>query len=326
LAEPPPGTRSLAWGSEMTGLTTYIAKRLLGSVPIVLALSVLVFSIMHLVPGDPAQMMLGEIGVLAEATANLRKQLGLDDPIHVQYFRFISKALRGDFGRSFRSSQPVAQMLKEQFPSTFELTVAGLATAIVLGVLLGIIAAVRRNSMVDHISMLIALFGVSMPGFWFGLVLIMVFSFTLRLLPATGSGTLKHLILPALALGLGALAVVARLVRSSVLDVLKEDYVRTARAKGLSERVVIYRHVLRNSLIPVVTMVGLQFGRLLGGSVVIEQVFTRQGIGRLTVNAILDKDFQVVQGGVFLSALVFILVNLLVDISYAWLDPRVRYE
>lgn len=326
MAEPPPGTRSLAWGSEMTGLTTYIAKRLLGSVPIVLALSVLVFSIMHLVPGDPAQMMLGEIGVLAEATANLRKQLGLDDPIHVQYFRFISKALRGDFGRSFRSSQPVAQMLKEQFPSTFELTVAGLATAIVLGVLLGIIAAVRRNSMVDHISMLIALFGVSMPGFWFGLVLIMVFSFTLRLLPATGSGTLKHLILPALALGLGALAVVARLVRSSVLDVLKEDYVRTARAKGLSERVVIYRHVLRNSLIPVVTMVGLQFGRLLGGSVVIEQVFTRQGIGRLTVNAILDKDFQVVQGGVFLSALVFILVNLLVDISYAWLDPRVRYE
>jgi len=307
-------------------VTTYVARRIVGSVPIVIALSVLVFSIMHLVPGDPAQMMLGEIGVSAEATANLRKQLGLDDPIHVQYFRFVANALHGDFGRSFRSSQPVTEMLAEQFPSTFQLTVAGLATAIVLGVLLGIIAAVRRNSLLDHSSMLVALIGVSMPDFWFGLVLIMLFSFTLHLFPATGSATLRHLVLPAFALGFGALAVVARLVRSSVLDVLKEDYIRTARAKGLSERIVIYKHVLRNSLIPVVTMVGLQFGRLLGGSVVIEQVFTRQGIGRLTVNAILDKDFQVVQGGVFLSALIFIAVNLLVDISYGWLDPRVRYE
>jgi len=307
-------------------VSTYIARRLIYSVPIVLALSMLVFSIIHLVPGDPAQLMLGELYVSPEAVANVREQLGLNEPIYVQYWRFLSKALRGDLGRSFRTNQDVAGMLAEQMPSTFQLTIAGLGTAIGLGVVLGVVAAVRRNSALDHVSMVFALVGVSMPGFWFGLILIMIFSFRLHWLPATGSASLKHLIMPAVVLGLAAAGIVARLVRSCVLDVLKEDYIRTARAKGLAERVVVYKHVLRNSLIPVVTMVGLQFGRLLGGSVVIEQVFTRQGIGRLAVNAILNKDYQVVQGTVLLAAVTFILANLIVDVSYAFLDPRVRYD
>ena len=307
-------------------MSTYIARRLIYSVPIVLALSMLVFSIIHLVPGDLAQLMLGELYVSPEAVANVREQLGLNEPIYVQYWRFLSKALRGDLGRSFRTNQDVAGMLAEQMPSTFQLTIAGLGTAIGLGVVLGVVAAVRRNSALDHVSMVFALVGVSMPGFWFGLILIMIFSFRLHWLPATGSASLKHLIMPAVVLGLAAAGIVARLVRSCVLDVLKEDYIRTARAKGLAERVVVYKHVLRNSLIPVVTMVGLQFGRLLGGSVVIEQVFTRQGIGRLAVNAILNKDYQVVQGTVLLAAVTFILANLIVDVSYAFLDPRVRYD
>jgi ABC-type dipeptide/oligopeptide/nickel transport system permease component len=281
---------------------------------------------MHLVPGDPAKMMLGELAVDKSAVENLRHQLGLDDPIMVQYWRFLSGALRGDLGRSVLENQPVARMIWQVLPSTIELTLAGLGIAILLGGILGITAAVRQNSWVDNASMVAALWGVSMPSFWMGLLLIFLFSLKLGWLPATGQGGALRLIMPAFTLGYVAAAVIARLVRSSMLEVLRQDYVRTARAKGLADRLVILRHALKNALIPVVTVVGLQFGALLGGTVVIETVFSRPGIGRLAVTSILSKDFQVTQGTVLMSAVFYTLVNIIVDVSYAVLDPRIRYD
>ncbi|MGQ0550565.1 MAG: nickel ABC transporter permease [Armatimonadota bacterium] len=304
----------------------YLTKRLLAAVPVLLGISVAVFLMMHLVPGDPAKMMLGELAVQKEAVDNMRRQLGLDDPIPVQYWRFLRGALRGDLGRSILENQPVARMIWQVLPSTIELTLAGLGIAIVLGFILGVTAAVRQNSWVDNASMVVALWGVSMPSFWMGLLLIFLFSLKLGWLPATGQGGLERLLMPAFTLGYVASAVIARLVRSSMLEVLRQDYVRTARAKGLANRLVIYRHALKNALIPVVTVLGLQFGALLGGAVVIETVFSRPGIGRLAVTSILSKDFQVTQGTVLMSAVFYTLVNIAVDFSYAILDPRIRYD
>ena len=304
----------------------YLVKRLLAAVPVLLGISVAVFLMMHLVPGDPAKMMLGELAVQKEAIDNLRRQLGLDDPIPVQYWRFLRGALRGDLGRSVLENQPVARMIWQALPSTIELTLAGLGIAIALGFILGVTAAVRQNSWVDNASMVVALWGVSMPSFWMGLLLIFLFSLKLGWLPATGQGGLERLLMPAFTLGYVASAVIARLVRSSMLEVLRQDYVRTARAKGLADRLVIYRHALKNALIPVVTVLGLQFGALLGGAVVIETVFSRPGIGRLAVTSILSKDFQVTQGTVLMSAVFYTLVNIAVDFSYAFLDPRIRYD
>ncbi len=294
--------------------------------PVLLGISVAVFLMMHLVPGDPAKMMLGELAVQKEAVANLRRQLGLDDPIPVQYWRFLTGALHGDLGRSILENQPVARMIWQVLPSTVELTLAGLGIAVVLGGILGVTAAVRQNSWVDNASMVLALWGVSMPSFWMGLLLIFLFSLKLGWLPATGQGGLLRLLMPAFTLGYVASAVIARLVRSSMLEVLRQDYVRTARAKGLADRLVIYRHALKNAMIPVVTVLGLQFGALLGGAVVIETVFSRPGIGRLAVTSILSKDFQVTQGTVLMSAVFYTLVNIVVDVSYAVLDPRIRYD
>jgi ABC-type dipeptide/oligopeptide/nickel transport system permease component len=304
----------------------YLLRRLLAAVPVLFGISVAVFLMMHMVPGDPAKMMLGELAVQKESVDNLRRQLGLDDPIAVQYWRFLRGALRGDFGRSILENQPVARMIWRQLPSTVELTLAGLGIAILLGFALGVTAAVRQNTWVDNASMVIALWGVSMPAFWMGLLLIFLFSLKLGWLPATGQGGLERLLMPAFTLGYVASAVIARLVRSSMLEVLRQDYVRTARAKGLKERLVIYRHALKNALIPVVTVLGLQFGALLGGAVVIETVFSRPGIGRLAVTSILSKDFQVTQGTVLMSAVFYTLVNIAVDFSYALLDPRIRYD
>jgi peptide/nickel transport system permease protein len=304
----------------------YLVKRLLAAVPVLLGISVAVFLMMHLVPGDPAKMMLGELAVQKEAVENLRMQLGLDDPIPVQYWRYLRGALRGDLGRSVLENQPVARMIWQVLPSTIELTLAGLGIAIALGFILGVTAAVRQNSWVDNASMVVALWGVSMPSFWMGLLLIFLFSLKLGWLPATGQGGLERLLMPAFTLGYVASAVIARLVRSSMLEVLRQDYVRTARAKGLADRLVIYRHALKNALIPVVTVLGLQFGALLGGAVVIETVFSRPGIGRLAVTSILSKDFQVTQGTVLMSAVFYTLVNIAVDFSYAVLDPRIRYD
>jgi peptide/nickel transport system permease protein len=298
----------------------------MAAVPVVLGVSVAVFLMLHLVPGDPISVMFADSALPPEQIAMLRQQLGLDDPLPVQYARFVGRALQGDLGRSIRSNRPVLQEILNQLPSTIQLTIAAMGVAVLVGMTLGCLAALGRNTWLDLVSMAIALLGVSMPSFWLGLMLIFLFSVALGWLPATGEGGLERLIMPALALGLFAAAVIARLTRSSMLEVLGQEYVRTARAKGLRERVVVIRHALSNALIPVVTMVGLQAGILLSGAVVIETVFSRQGLGRLIVNGILAKDFPVVQGAVLFTALMYVLVNLLVDLAYAWIDPRIHYE
>ena len=307
-------------------MATYIARRLVQAVLVLLGVSVLVFSMIYLLPGDPVLTMLGDQVVAAEVVENARRQLGLDQPAPVQYGRFLWRALQGDLGRSWRSNQAVTATILEQLPATLQLTVCGLGLAVVLGVVLGLIAAVRQNSPADSFSMFLALIGVSMPSFWLGLLLIYFFSLRLGWIPATGYGGGKRLILPAFTLGLQASAIIARLVRSSVLEVLRQEYITTARAKGLAEWRVLAGHALRNALIPVVTVVGLQFGGLLGGAVIIETVFARQGIGRVAVVAITGKDFPMVQGIVLFVAAVYVLVNLAVDLVYAWLDPRIRYS
>ena len=304
----------------------YVRTRLLAALPVLLGVSILVFSMLHLLPGDPAQIILGEAVTSAQDLARLRRELGFDAPLHVQYARFLGRALSGDLGRSLQSRRPVLDEILAQLPSTVQLTLAGLALAVVVGVVLGVAAATHRGSWADTLCMLLALGGVSMPAFWLGLMLIFFFALQLGWLPATGQGGLARLVLPALTLGYGAAGVIARLVRSSMLEVLRIEYVTTARSKGLAERRVVYRHALRNALIPVITIVGLQFGALLGGTVVIETVFARQGIGRLLVGAILYKDFPLVQGIVLFTASAYVLVNLLVDLSYGALDPRVSKQ
>jgi ABC-type dipeptide/oligopeptide/nickel transport system permease component len=304
----------------------YIARRLLATIPVLLAVSLLVFSMLHLTPGDPVKLMLSEFQTSPEQIEKLRAQLHFDEPLPNQFGRFLGGALQGDLGISIRSKRPVADEIRDNLPSTLQLTLAGLLVAGVLGTTLGIVAAVRHRSWVDAGSMVVALFGVSMPSFWLGLILIFIFSLTLRWFPATGGGELRYLVLPALTLGLGAAAILARLTRSSMLEVLRREYVTTARAKGLREFWVIVNHALKNALIPMVTVFGLQFGQLMAGAVVIETVFSRPGIGRLIVDAILNKDFPLVQGVVLVVAVTYVLVNLLVDLTYALLDPRIRYS
>jgi ABC-type dipeptide/oligopeptide/nickel transport system permease component len=303
----------------------YIARRLLATIPVLLGVSLLVFSMLHLVPGDPVKMMLSEFQTSPEQLELLRSQLNLDDPLPVQFARFVGNALQGDLGTSIRTKRPVTQEIMNNLPATLQLAAAGLLVAIVLGTTLGIISAIRRNTWIDTGSMFLALLGVSMPSFWLGLMLIFAFSLHLRLFPATGSGTLAHLVLPALTLGLGASAIIARLTRSSMLEVLSQEYILTARAKGLQERTVVMGHALKNALIPIITIFGLQFGQLIAGAVVIETIFSRPGIGRLIVDAILSKDFPMVQGIVLLVAVSYVLVNLLVDLLYAFINPRIHY-
>jgi ABC-type dipeptide/oligopeptide/nickel transport system permease component len=304
----------------------YIRTRLTLVIPVLLGVSIAVFAMLRLLPGDPAQIMLAESGASADRVASLRRELGLDDPLPVQYWRFLSGALQGDLGRSIQSNRLVTQEIANQLPSTIELTLAAMVVAIGIGIPLGLLAATHHNGPLDYGAMAVALGGVSMPSFWLGILLILFFSLRLGWLPATGQGGLERLVLPAFTLGFGAAAIIARLVRSSVLEVLRHEYVTTARAKGLSSSAVLLRHALKNALIPVVTLVGLQFGALLAGTVVIETVFSRPGIGRMVVNAILVKDFPVVQGAILIIATTYVLANLLVDLLYAWLDPRVQYE
>jgi peptide/nickel transport system permease protein len=276
----------------------FIGKRLLASIPVLWGVTTLVFLALHLLPGDPAELMLAESGGSAESIAYLRDQLGLDDPLYVQYGRFLLNTLRGNLGRSIFTNRPVLQTILEQLPSTIDLALAAMLMAIVLGTGLGILAALNHNSWLDNVCMAIAVAGVSVPIFWSGLLLILLFASTLHWLPATGQGGLKHLLMPAVVLGFASSGTIARLVRSSLLEVLHKEYITTARAKGLNERLILTHHTLKNALIPVITVVGLQFGFLLGGAVVTETVFSRQGIGRLIVDAILWKDFPLVQGGV----------------------------
>lgn len=304
---------------------TYILKRLLAAIPILIGISALVFFSLKLVPGDPLSAITGDAVIGKEEADRLREQYGLNDPLHVQYLRFVGRAIQGDLGRSLQFKRPVIDEIGAQLPATLQLTAAAMVVALTVGLGLGILAAIRPHSLLDALTMGIAMAGVSFPSFWVGLMLLLIFSLALGWLPATGTEGIERLIMPAATLGLGAAAIIARLTRSSLLEVLQQQYIVTARAKGLSFVKVVFRHALRNALIPVVTIVGLQFGNLLAGAVVIETVFSRQGIGRLLVTAILGRDFPLVQGVILFVASVYVIVNLLVDLSYALIDPRIRY-
>ena len=302
----------------------FILRRLILLAPLLIGASLLVFVTMRLVPGDPARLALG-----AEATEDqvqlMRRQWGLDQPLPVQYVVWLSHALQGDFGRSTVSRVPAGQEIALRLPATLRLTGLSVVIASVLGIGFGVLAAVRHHTWLDHASMILALLGVCTPSFWLGLMLILVFSVHLEWLPSFGEGGLEHLILPALTLGTAAAAVIARVTRSSLLDVLHADYLRTARAKGLAEHLVVARHALRNALIPVLTLLGLEFGGLLAGAIVTETVFAYPGIGLLLVNSVNNRDFSVVQAALLLFSLQFVLINLLVDVLYAVVDPRITY-
>ena len=304
----------------------YLLRRRALAIPVVFLVSCITFVIMDLLPGDPALAALGGQMASGEAVAEIRSQLGLEDPVHVRYWRFLGGALRGDFGRSLRTGARVSEEIRITLPATAELAAGGLAVAVVLGVPLGVLAALKRDTWLDWTGVLLATLGVSVPGFWLGLALISLFSFRLGLLPAGGQGGLDALVLPAFTLGVGGAAIVARMTRSSVIEVLRQDFVRTAQAKGLRERAVIWRHALRNALIPVLTTVGLQVGALLSGAVLIETVFSRPGIGRLLLQGVQARDVPLVQALIFLIATVYVVVNTLVDVLYAWLDPRITID
>jgi len=303
---------------------TWIFRRVLAIVPVLFGVTLAVFSMLFLVPGDPVKMMLAEFVTNPDQVAQMRAQLHLDEPILQQYGRFVANAARGDLGTSIRSRRPVTTEIGENVASTAQLAVAAMLVAVAVGVPLGLLAALSRNSWLDVASMGTALLGVSMPSFWLGLLLIFVFSLHLGWFPATGGGDLRHLVLPSVTLGTIAAAIIARLTRSSMLEVLGQDYVRTARAKGLGGFAVVVRHALKNALIPIITIFGLQFGNLLAGAVIVETVFSRPGLGRLIVGGILSKDFPLVQGTVLFVATAYVLINLLVDIAYAYADPRIR--
>lgn len=305
---------------------TYIVRRLLVAIPVIWGVATIVFFLMRILPGDPAQLMLSSTGGNAEQIAELRESLGLNEPLLVQYGSFMAGLARGDLGDSLRTNQPVTREIQEQLGNTLQLTVASMTIAIALGVALGVASAIWRQTWIDGVAMAIAMTGICAPNFWLGLMLISIFSFTLNWFPATGSEGFNRLVLPAITLGLGSAAVIARLVRSSMIEVLQQDYIAVSRAKGLAESRVMLGHALRNALIPAVTLAGLQFGTLLGGAVIVETVFSRQGIGRLAVNAIVAKDYTVVQGVVLFVATAYVLVNLLVDLLYVLIDPRIRYS
>lgn len=331
----------------------YIIKRLLMLVPVLIGVSIIVFTIMRVFSPDPAPIVLGQHATMETANA-WREANGLNDPLHIQYFRFIGGVFTGDLGTSYYTKTPVIKEIMARFPATIELAVSAIILASIFGIIIGVISAVRKNSIFDSLGMVTALIGVSMPIFWLGIILIIIFSGTLHVLPSGGrvdpllqpasvtgfylidsllagdiaafKDSLAHLILPACALGMYSMAIIARMTRSSMLDTLEQDYIRTARAKGITETQVIRKHALRNALIPIVTVIGLQLGSLLGGAVLTETVFSWPGIGSYTVNCILKSDFPVVQGVVMLVAITFVIINLVVDIVYAFLDPRIKYS
>ncbi len=307
-------------------MTHYIAQRIVQVIPVIAGISVVTFLMLHLVPGDPVLLFAGDKPLSEERAAEIRHQLGLDRPLLEQYWDYARKAVVGDLGVGLRSQRAVRDSILEVLPSTVQLTLAALTFAAVVGISLGVFAAVSHGSWADTATMALAMLGVSMPVFYSSLLLILLFSFTLAWLPATGQGGIERLIMPTLALGMTSSAVLARLVRSSMLEVLRQEYVVTARAKGLAERLVLVRHALKNALIPAVTVLGLQLGALLGGAVITETIFSRPGVGRLAVDAIGSRDFPLVQGTVLFVATGYVLVNLLVDISYAYIDPRIRYR
>lgn len=303
----------------------YIIRRLLIMVPVLFGISIIIFAMVRVIPGDPGYILAGPHAT-KEQVEQIREQLGLNKHPILQYLLFLKNILQGDLGTSTRTGLPVSKEIMARFPNTLLLAFSSILIATLFGVFIGVISGVKQNSKFDYLSMLFALFGLSMPVFWLGLMLMLLFSIKLGWFPAVGAEGLKHLVLPSITLGANSMAIIARMTRSSMLEVIRLDYIRTARAKGLAEKVVITRHALKNALIPVVTVIGLQTGTLLGGAVLTEIVFAWPGIGRLLVEAILSRDYPVVQGVVLLVATTFILINLIVDIIYSYLDPRIRYH
>ena len=303
----------------------FLARRLLLTIPVLLGVATLVFSLIHLIPGDPAQAMLGEAAPQADVE-ELRHRLGLDRPLVEQYGVFLKGLTKGDLGTSLRTGQPVTDQIVERMPATFELAAAAMFVAIAFAMPLGIVAAVRRGTVVDHAAMTISLAGVSVPNFWLGPLLAIIFSIELGWLPVSGRGTWAHLVLPAISLGAALAAILARMTRATMLEELREQYVQAARARGVSKRRAVLRHAFRNSLIPVVTLLGLQFGAVLTGAVITETIFAWPGIGRLLIQSIGFRDYPLVQGCILLIALTYVGVNLLTDMVYGVLDPRIRYE
>lgn len=303
----------------------YIIRRILFLIPVLLGVSFIVFSLLYITPGDPARIVLGDQAT-EEAVQEFRNKEGLNDPFLVQYGRYVLNALKGDIGRSYMTRRPVSDEILSAFPYTIKLAALSMVIAILLGIPFGIISAIKQYSLFDSVTMIGAMIGLSMPVFWLGILLILFFSVYLRWLPSSGFNTFAAMVLPAITLAAQSVAIVTRMTRSSMLEVVRQDYIRTARAKGQKESVVIWRHALGNALIPVVTVVGLQFGHLLGGAVLTESIFSIPGVGRLMVEAIKMRDYPLVQGGVLYIAIAFSLVNLLVDLLYAWIDPRIKAQ
>lgn len=323
----------------------FILRRLLGLIPVLLGVSTVVFIVLQLTPGDPARLILGDFAT-REAVEALRAQMGLDQPIHVQYGRYIGDLVQGDLGRSITQRQPVISLIGQRLGATMELAFLAIIVATIIGVTLGILAATRQNSVIDYIVTTVSLVGVSVPIFYLGLLLILFFSIDLGWLPVSGRGdpllysigqaftgdfrplgsSLRHLALPALTLGLSFAALMAKMSRGAMLEVLEQDFIRTARAKGLRQRAVIVKHALKNAGVPLLTILGLQFSNLLGGSVLTETVFAWPGLGRLAVDAIFNRDFPLIQGTVLTVALIFVLINLFVDVAYGLIDPRITYS
>ena len=303
----------------------YIRNRLLMLIPVILGVTFLVFYIMSFSPGDPAAIILGD-NASAESIAQLQEELGLNEPVIVQYANYMKKCITGDLGESYATGRDVFQEVMSRLPNTFALTFWAMVVAIIVSIPIGIISATKQYSLMDSISMIAALIGVSMPNFWFGLLLIMIFSLHLGWLPSGGASSYISLIMPAITVGVSCAANITRTTRSSMLDVIRQDYIRTAKAKGVNKRKVVRKHALRNALIPVITVIGLQFGNLLGGAVLTETVFSWPGIGRLIVDAIKAKDTPMVLGCLIVFAVCFSIVNLLVDILYGYIDPRIKAE
>jgi peptide/nickel transport system permease protein len=313
----------------VSGIWKFIARRLLLAVPVFIGVTLVTFVLMHIVPGDPVALLMEEKMATIDPTAArlIRAKWGLDDPAPIQYLKFLRNALRGDLGISYRTDRSVLRSIVERVPATAKLAGAALLIAICIGVSMGVVAALRQNSALDSLSIMLATIGVSLPNFWLGLLLIYLLAVNLRWLPPSGYGpAYPYLIMPAITLGAGLSAVIARLTRSSMLEVIRQDYIRTAKAKGLGQRRIVIGHALRNAAIPIVTVVGVQLSGLLSGAVITERVFSWPGVGRLLVDSIFVRDLPMAQGCVLFIATVFILLNLAVDLSYAWLDPRVKYE
>ena len=306
-------------------MTRFLLRRLLLTIPVLVGVATLVFSLIHLVPGDPVQAMLGE-SASPQDVAQLRTRLGLDRPLYEQYISFAGGVVRGDLGTSFRYGTPVTREISARLYRTLQLALAAMSVALVVALPLGILAAVFRATLIDHLAMTTALAGISMPNFWLGPLLAILFSVRLGWLPVAGTGTLANLVLPSVTLGAALAAILARMTRASVLEELRELYVLAARARGLSRTRAVVRHAFRNSLIPIVTIVGLQFGAVLTGTIITETIFAWPGVGRLLIQAISFRDYPLVQGCILFISITYVFVNLVTDLAYGWLDPRIRFE